>query len=190
MTDNIWEKTSRRNRSTRNWEEFSGEKEEPIMYKTKPTMTGGCQCGAVRYALFETPESTLCHCRMCQKAVGGPFAALAKVPLARFIWTRGEAASYRSSSAAERHFCAACGTPLTFRYLDGAAIEVTTGSLDTAALVPPTKNYGVEARLQWIHLVAPGALPDTPAGKRVIISRQHPDQETPDGWRPPDPTSA
>jgi len=24
------------------------------MYKTQPTMTGGCQCGAVRYALFET----------------------------------------------------------------------------------------------------------------------------------------
>ncbi len=50
------------------------------MYKTKPTMTGGCQCGAVRYALFEMPELTICHCRMCQKAVGGPFAALCKVP--------------------------------------------------------------------------------------------------------------
>ncbi len=165
------------------------------MYKTKPTMTGGCQCGAVRYALFEMPESTVCHCRMCQKAVGGPFAALAKVPLERFIWTRGEAASYRSSSVAERHFCSACGTPLTFRYLDGTAIEVTTGSLDTPGLVPPTKNYGVEARLDWIHLVAPGALPDTLTGAgstatRVVISRQHPDQETPDAWAPPEVASA
>ncbi len=26
------------------------------MYKTKPIMTGGCQCGALRYALFEMPE--------------------------------------------------------------------------------------------------------------------------------------
>ncbi len=107
------------------------------MYKTEPTMTGGCQCGAVRYALFETPESTVCHCRMCQKAVGGPFAAFCKVHTACFAWTRGDPASFQSSSAAERHFCAACGTPLTFRYLDGDAIEVTTGSLDTPAGAPP-----------------------------------------------------
>lgn len=40
--------------------------------------TGGCQCGAVRYALYAAPEGSVCHCRMCQKAVGGPFAALAK----------------------------------------------------------------------------------------------------------------
>ena len=65
------------------------------MYKTKPTMTGGCQCGAVRYALFEMPESTICHCRMCQKAVGGPFAALCKVPTSRFAWTRGEAGKFQ-----------------------------------------------------------------------------------------------
>jgi hypothetical protein len=47
-------------------------------------LTGGCQCGAVRYALGEQPESTVCHCRMCQKAVGGPFAAHSKVALKSF----------------------------------------------------------------------------------------------------------
>src|SRR5271156_3596465 len=93
------------------------------MYKTQPTMTGGCQCGTVRYALYETPESTVCHCRMCQKAVGGPFAALSKVKTINLTWTRGEPARFQSSSAAERHFCAACGTPLTFHYLEGDAIE-------------------------------------------------------------------
>ena len=30
------------------------------------------------------PESTVCHCRMCQKAVGGPFAALCKVTTEQF----------------------------------------------------------------------------------------------------------
>src|ERR1700712_1369555 len=108
------------------------------MYKTQPTMTGGCQCGAIRYALYEIPESTVCHCRMCQKAVGGPFAALSKVPLAQFAWTRGTPGKFQSSSAAERHFCAACGTPLSFHYLDSDAIEVTTGSLDLPARLPAT----------------------------------------------------
>jgi hypothetical protein len=155
------------------------------MYKTEPTMTGGCQCGAVRYALFEVPESTVCHCRMCQKAVGGPFAALCKVPTARFAWTRGEPARFNSSTAAERHFCAGCGTPLTFHFLDGEHIEVTTGSLDDAARVPPTKNFGVESRLAWIDRLVPGRLPEVATSEnsgsaRVIVSRQHPDHPTPD----------
>jgi hypothetical protein len=189
----IWENTSHRNQSSDHLGTFF--RKERTMYKTQPAMTGGCQCGAVRYALFETPESSVCHCRMCQKAVGGPFAALSKVPMERFVWTRGEAAGYRSSTAAERQFCAACGTPLAFRYLNGEAIEVTTASLDTPELAPPTKNYGVEARLGWIHLVAPGVLPDTPTGEggaatRTIISRQHPDEETPASWSPPIMTSA
>ncbi|HEY4041558.1 MAG TPA: GFA family protein [Rhodopila sp.] len=156
------------------------------MYKTQPTMTGGCQCGAVRYALFETPESTICHCRMCQKAVGGPFAALCKVPNPSFAWTRGEPASFASSSVAERHFCQRCGTPLTFRYLEGDSIEVTTGSLDEASRVPPTANFGSESRLPWIDLLMPGRLRDTPTGEapgapRVVVSRQHPDHDAPSG---------
>jgi len=109
-----------------------------------------------------------------------------KVSLASFAWTRGEPGSFRSSSAAERHFCTNCGTPLTFWFLDGDAIEVTTGSLDAPALAPPTKNFGAEARLSWVDLLLPGRLPDTPtagsgSATRVIISRQHPDHETPDG---------
>ena len=155
------------------------------MYKTEATMTGGCQCGAVRYALFAAPESTVCHCRMCQKAVGGPFAALSKVQMAHFAWTRGEPGSFQSSSAAERHFCAACGTPLTFHFLDGNEIEVTTGSLDHPEAMPPVKNFGVESRLPWIGLLPPGQLPETPTAEsgsatRAVVSRQHPDHATPD----------
>src|SRR6195952_3620090 len=131
------------------------------MYKTQPTMTGGCQCGAIRYALYEIPESAVCHCRMCQKAVGGPFAALSKVKATSLAWTRGEPARFQSSSAAERHFCAACGTPLTFHFLDSDAIEVTTGSLDNPSALPPTRNFGTEGRLAWIDLLMPGRLPDS-----------------------------
>jgi hypothetical protein len=40
------------------------------------TLTGGCQCGAVRFAV-ETPlnRASICHCRMCQKATGSFFGA-------------------------------------------------------------------------------------------------------------------
>ena len=44
-------------------------------------MTGGCQCGAVRYELYSEPtEPSICHCRMCQKAFGNYIAPLAGVP--------------------------------------------------------------------------------------------------------------
>ena len=42
----------------------------------EPVHTGGCQCGAVRYALYAEPTNPhVCHCRMCQKAFGNVFAA-------------------------------------------------------------------------------------------------------------------
>lgn len=151
------------------------------MHKTEPVMTGGCQCGAVRYALYERPESTVCHCRMCQKAVGGPFAALSKVRIECFAWTSGRPGAFQSSSAAERHFCAACGTPLTFHFLDGTHIEVTTGSLDAPAGLPPTKAFGVESRLPWLDLLSPGRLPESKTediATRTVISRQQPDHDT------------
>ena len=154
-----------------------------------PVATGGCQCGAVRYALYAPPEGSVCHCRMCQKAVGGPFAALAKVNKADLAWTRGRPASFQSSSAACRDFCANCGTPLTFRFLDAAHMEVTIGSLDDPAATPARANFGTESRLPWVADLIPGGLPDKTTGQiatRAIIDRQHPDHDTPPDWTPPD----
>ena len=117
-----------------------------------PVLTGGCQCGAIRYALYAEPSSTdICHCRMCQKAMGNLFIAVAGVPLADFSWTTGVPAVYRSSSVAERSFCRDCGTPLSFRYLASDRISMTTGSLDEPALAKPTLQLGVESRVPWFH---------------------------------------
>ena len=66
-------------------------------------LTGGCQCGRVRYALSVVPDDvSVCHCRMCQKAVGGPFIALAMFKPGEVTWTRCKPASFRSSSIATR----------------------------------------------------------------------------------------
>ncbi len=158
------------------------------MDERSPLMTGGCQCGAVRYALFAKPKATFCHCRMCQKAVGGPFAALSKIDKTDLAWTRGQPAAYRSSSAAFRDFCAACGTPLTFRFSDAAHMEVTTGSLDRPQDTQPVENFGVESRLPWLAFAVSG-LPEHTTEEyakpeRQVASYQHPDHDTPEGWAP------
>ena len=129
-----------------------------------PVLTGGCQCGAIRYALFATPKAGLCHCRMCQKAVGGPFFAWAMVQSADFAWTQGAPAQYRSSSLARRGFCAACGTPLCFQYDSKPDhIDVSIGSLDTPGAVRPTVALGEESRAAWCDADL-FALPAYPTG--------------------------
>jgi hypothetical protein len=141
-------------------------------------LTGGCQCGAVRYALTAAPsDSSICHCRMCQKAVGGPFAALATVRRAHLTWTRGEPARFASSSLATRGFCAACGTPLTYEGVSADQIAVTTCSLDNPLAAPPARAYGIEGRVAWLDSI--GALPaiETEEIYAGLVNHQQPDRD-------------
>lgn len=114
--------------------------------------TGGCQCGRVRYALHTKADGAFCHCRMCQRATGGVFAALAWVPKTEFVWTRGDPARFSSSSLAERAYCRDCGTPLTFTYHHTDGTNVTIGSLDDPESVSLTMHHGVESRVSWLRL--------------------------------------
>jgi hypothetical protein len=149
--------------------------------RRQPIHTGGCQCGAVRYALYAEPTNPhVCHCRMCQKAFGNYFAPLAGVPLNDLAWTRGTPGIFKSSEAVERGFCRDCGTPLFFRYVGRNRISVSLGSLDEPARVAPAKQVGIESRLPFIATL--GDLPGTPSEDAVppemrarVGSQQHPD---------------
>ena len=148
--------------------------------------SGGCQCGAVRYHADTFLDSShICHCRMCQKAVGNFFAALIGVPREAFRWTRGQPALFRSSDPVTRGFCRDCGTPLLYDYHDSRHLNVTTGSLDNPAAFPPQIQFGREARMPWFADI--GALPsdgtteETMADDVSAISasnHQHPDHDT------------
>ena len=145
-------------------------------------VTGGCQCGAVRYCADVKPSGAhLCHCRMCQKASGGAF--IPAVLTSAFIITRGSLATFASSEIAERGFCAACGTPLTYRSIPGDFVTVTLGSLDDSNAFVPHTQYGTESRVSWL---AEGlAAPETSLsdwfkrkGITTVGIHQHPDHET------------
>ena len=116
-------------------------------------VTGGCQCGKVRYELSVAPSGAhFCHCRMCQRASGNVFAGLTGVHKDQIRWTRGEPAFYRSSTVARRGFCRDCGTPLYFGYDKGDWNCVTIGSLDRPEDVRLEVHYGVESKLPWLRL--------------------------------------
>lgn len=130
-------------------------------------LTGGCQCGRVRYAVgIEDDDAYLCHCRMCQRAVGGVSVALKSVRIADVEWSR-EPDRYISSPIAQRGFCAACGTSLTFEFLEpGETMDLTVGSFDDPDRFVPTHHFSPEtwheAWLDTRHL--PGTrLADNPS---------------------------
>src|SRR5688572_5554144 len=110
-------------------------------------VTGGCQCGRVRYeAGIADDEAYLCHCRMCQRATGGFAAAFKNVKRAGVRWLNGEPDWYRSSPIAQRPFCSKCGTPLGFAFVEGSEnIDLTLGSFDDPGRFRPVSHFGVES---------------------------------------------
>ena len=123
----------------------------------KPVRSGGCQCGALRYALRSEPTHTsICWCRMCQKASGNYFQAFTGVPRADFVWTRGQPSTFYSSAAVARDFCRECGTPLTYSRVAVDRISVTVGSLDQPYDFPSEVQYGIENRPHFADRITQG----------------------------------
>lgn len=115
-------------------------------------MTGGCQCGRVRYRVtVDDDEASLCHCRMCQRATGGVAAALKEVAMSAITWTDHEPDRYRSSPIARRGFCSACGTPLTYERDGLPDLELTVGSFDDPFAIVPVRHFGIESVIEsWL----------------------------------------
>lgn len=157
-------------------------------------VTGGCQCGAVRYALHAEPTyPMICYCRMCQKQFGNVFGAFVSVQRKDFELTRGTLGRWKSSDIGVRTFCADCGTPMGWDSLDPVKTNtwVSLGSLDDVEAVKPVAAWGSEGRVSWIDAVM--ALPVGPTGggdatadyrdADRIHPRTHPDHDTAE-WPP------
>ncbi len=148
-------------------------------------LSGGCQCGAVRFRAFEPGRPSVCHCRMCQKAFGGFFGPLVSAPDA--IWTRGAPKWFASSSGARRGFCQNCGTPLAYETKYG--LELAIGAFDDPQAVAPAVQVNARDKLALydglstlpVHVSEPdGEWERFMAG---LANYQHPDHDT-DDWTP------
>ena len=145
--------------------------------------TGGCQCGAIRYAFEGSPtQASICHCRMCQKAFGNFGGAFAEVPMARFQWTKGEPAIFHSSPPVQRGFCKDCGTPLSMIEEGDAEIGLAAGTLDDPSGLVFKMQDGVESRLAWfmtLHALPERRTDETRPAEELakLMSLQQPDHD-------------
>jgi len=82
-------------------------------------ITGGCYCGAVRYAINGDFEAAFqCHCRECQYITGGNANIVMVFSKDHFQYTKGTPATFARSdldNPVSRHFCATCGTAIGTR---------------------------------------------------------------------------
>jgi hypothetical protein len=99
-------------------------------------LTGGCQCGGVRYEIRAAPVSLyVCHCRECQKQAASAFGISVIVRGEDFQLTQGEVRTWtrpttRGGSLA-CFFCPTCGSRLWHATVGAdATISVKGGSLD------------------------------------------------------------
>ena len=98
-------------------------------------LTGGCQCGAIRYAIAAEPlQVYVCHCRECQRQSASAFGISVIVPARAFTFSRGHASTWSRPTASggvlECMFCAACGTRVCHADAREDTVSIKGGSLD------------------------------------------------------------
>ena len=113
---------------------------------------GGCLCGAVRFKAEGEPLNVrICHCRLCQKAMGSPYFARALFEH-RALTIEGEVARYASSDALDRMFCPQCGTRLFSWRNTRPVVGVALAAFDDRNAFAPTEHIWVSEKMAWIQL--------------------------------------
>jgi hypothetical protein len=93
--------------------------------------TGGCLCGAVRYAVEgRLRQVVVCHCGQCRRFHGhvGAYTNVACNDL-KLLEDSG-LAWFRSSARARRGFCRLCGSSLFWQADAGPTVSIAAGTLD------------------------------------------------------------
>ena len=105
------------------------------------TMTGGCQCGALRYRAEGEPLiQGFCHCRNCQRISGAGHIGFICFPESAVV-VEGATRSYSltggSGRTATRYFCPTCHSDVFGRAeVMAGQINLYAGSLDDTVAVP------------------------------------------------------
>jgi hypothetical protein len=116
-------------------------------------LQGGCQCGAVRYAVDGEPQHVaLCHCEGCRRSAGAPAVAWAAFAEDEFSLKQGELTTYNSSGSAMRSFCPVCGTGICYRNADmlPGIVDIQAATLDNPDALPVQAQIQTAERIGWM----------------------------------------
>ncbi len=117
-------------------------------------LTGGCRCGAVRYAISGEPQHVaLCHCQDCRRSAGAPMVAWAAFAEEELTLTGGAPTTFNSSGTALRSFCSTCGTGLFYRNAEllPGIVDIQSVTLDESERLPPGLHIQTAERIAWME---------------------------------------
>jgi len=118
---------------------------------TDAVIEGGCQCGQVRFSIIgETRGTAICHCTSCRKAHSAPAVAWAMFKKSEVQISGSSFQKYASSAEAQRGFCSACGTQISFEaaYMSGL-IDIAVCSLDEPEPFAPSLHLWHSEHIPW-----------------------------------------
>lgn len=124
-------------------------------------VTGGCQCGSVRYEIAgEMPATTyVCHCRECQRQSASAFGMSVPVALDAFVLTRGELKHWcreaDSGATVNCAFCPTCGSRI-WHHSSAApnVLRVRGGSFDLPPDISDAVHIWTKRKLAGLDLPA------------------------------------
>ena len=118
-----------------------------------PALTGGCNCGAVRFEIDAPLVSALyCHCTRCQRRTGTAASASARTEPDSFRITDGEdrLRAWKPADGAEKWFCGDCGSSLFGRNPSHAdPISIRMGAFDDDPGIRPSVRQFVAYAAPW-----------------------------------------
>lgn len=116
-------------------------------------LTGGCQCGAIRYEVEGDPLThALCHCIDCRRSAGAPMVAWTMFPTDTIRIT-GTPTAYASSAHGRRMFCGTCGTGLFYtneQNLPGIT-DIQSATFDDPDAIPAQAHVQTADRIGWME---------------------------------------
>lgn len=116
---------------------------------------GQCLCGAVRYEVDGPFASMMnCHCSMCRKHHGAPFATFVSAPLAGFRWVSGRdgISSFKTESGGSRSFCRTCGSVTPMLLEDAGLALCPAGNLDGDLGIKPQAHIFAGSKASWYNI--------------------------------------
>jgi hypothetical protein len=117
-------------------------------------LRGGCECGAVSYAVEDAFRyAANCHCSRCRAATGSAFKAFAGIEREKVQITEGADALLIFGDEDLNHTrCGVCGSLLYSVVRDGAYVHVAMGSLVDAPSIRPTEHIFVGSKAPWFEI--------------------------------------
>src|SRR6266540_6887604 len=124
----------------------------------KLPLTGGCQCGAVRYEVRAEPLTIYaCHCTECQRQSGAAFALSMMVPRDAIVVTTGTPKEWRRPLESGRVilclFCGDCGSRLCHNPERNPKVSILKpGTLDDTRWLQPVGHIWTRSAQPWFAI--------------------------------------